>query len=81
MRLIFVRLGKQVFPDVTSLRRYARLVCTDDSPARLPPPVFNDFDPAVEIDLEPVDSVRITTLMDTSPTFSCPTKDQPDVSR
>ncbi|MGH3813782.1 MAG: MBL fold metallo-hydrolase [Pseudonocardiaceae bacterium] len=39
-------------------------MCTDDSPARLPPPVLHDFEPAVEIDLEPVDSVRITTLMD-----------------
>jgi hypothetical protein len=39
-------------------------VCTDGSLARLPPPVLHDFEPAVEIDLEPVDSVRITTLMD-----------------
>jgi len=45
------------------LRRYARLVCTDDSPAGVPP-VLHDFEPAIEIALEPVDSVRITTLMD-----------------
>lgn len=41
-----------------------RLVCADGSAGSGPPPVFHDFDPAVEIDLEPVDSVRITTLMD-----------------
>ncbi|MCA1703258.1 MAG: MBL fold metallo-hydrolase, partial [Actinobacteria bacterium] len=39
-------------------------MCTDDSPARVPPLVLHDFNPAIEIDLEPVDSVRITTLMD-----------------
>jgi 7,8-dihydropterin-6-yl-methyl-4-(beta-D-ribofuranosyl)aminobenzene 5'-phosphate synthase len=39
-------------------------VCTDDSPGSRPPPVFHEFDPAVEVDLEPVDSVRITTLID-----------------
>jgi hypothetical protein len=46
------------------LHRYARLVCTDDNPAGVPPPVLHDFEPAIEIELEPVDSVRITTLMD-----------------
>jgi 7,8-dihydropterin-6-yl-methyl-4-(beta-D-ribofuranosyl)aminobenzene 5'-phosphate synthase len=44
--------------------RYAALVCADKSVGSQPPPVFHDFDPTVEIDLEPVDSVRITTLMD-----------------
>lgn len=44
--------------------RYAAVVCADDSPGSRPPPVFHEFEPAVEIDLEPVDSVRITTLMD-----------------
>jgi 7,8-dihydropterin-6-yl-methyl-4-(beta-D-ribofuranosyl)aminobenzene 5'-phosphate synthase len=39
-------------------------VCTDDSPAEVPPPVLHDFEPAIEIGLEPIDSVRITTLMD-----------------
>ncbi|HEX8770179.1 MAG TPA: hypothetical protein VF711_05360 [Acidimicrobiales bacterium] len=39
-------------------------MCTDDSPARVPPPVLHDFNPAIEIDLEPVNSVWITTLMD-----------------
>jgi 7,8-dihydropterin-6-yl-methyl-4-(beta-D-ribofuranosyl)aminobenzene 5'-phosphate synthase len=39
-------------------------VCADDNPTSRPPPVFHDFEPAVEIALEPVDSVRITTLMD-----------------
>ncbi|MBV9012136.1 MAG: MBL fold metallo-hydrolase [Pseudonocardiales bacterium] len=39
-------------------------MCADGSAGGGPPPVFHDFDPAVEIDLEPVDSVRITTLMD-----------------
>src|SRR3982750_862489 len=46
------------------LRRYARLVCTDDSPAGVLPPVLHDFEPAIEINLEPIDSGRITTLMD-----------------
>jgi hypothetical protein len=35
----------------------------DDSPAQVPP-VRRDFEPDVEIDLEPVDSVVVTTLMD-----------------
>jgi 7,8-dihydropterin-6-yl-methyl-4-(beta-D-ribofuranosyl)aminobenzene 5'-phosphate synthase len=39
-------------------------VCTDDSPAAVPRPLLHDFEPAIEIQLEPVDSVRITTLMD-----------------
>ncbi|HEX6401589.1 MAG TPA: MBL fold metallo-hydrolase [Pseudonocardiaceae bacterium] len=39
-------------------------MCADDSPGSRPPPVFHEFEPAVEIALEPVDSVRITTLMD-----------------
>jgi len=39
-------------------------VCADESVGSRPPPVFHGFDPVVEIDLEPVDSVRITTLMD-----------------
>jgi len=30
----------------------------------VPPPVLHDFEPAIEIELEPVDSVQITTLMD-----------------
>jgi len=38
-------------------------VCSDDNPGKLPP-VLYDVEPAIEIDLEPVDSVRITTLMD-----------------
>jgi 7,8-dihydropterin-6-yl-methyl-4-(beta-D-ribofuranosyl)aminobenzene 5'-phosphate synthase len=43
-------------------------MCTDDmasAPARQPDPgVWHDFEPAVVIDLEPVDSVAVTTLMD-----------------
>jgi 7,8-dihydropterin-6-yl-methyl-4-(beta-D-ribofuranosyl)aminobenzene 5'-phosphate synthase len=39
-------------------------MCTDDSPAGLPAPVLHDVEPAIEIDLEPVDSVVVTTLMD-----------------
>ncbi len=39
-------------------------MCTDESPARVPLPLLHDFDPGIEIELEPVDSVRITTLMD-----------------
>lgn len=50
--------------DVIFLLRYARLMCMDGTPGSLPSPVLHDFDPAVVIDLEPVDSVRITTLMD-----------------
>ena len=41
-----------------------RPVCTDDGPAGLPAPVLHDLEPAFEIDLEPVDSVVVTTLMD-----------------
>ena len=39
-------------------------MCTDDSPARIAAPVLHDVEPAIEIDLEPVDSVVVTTLMD-----------------
>ena len=50
--------------DARSASRYPRLVCIDDNPAGVPPPVLHDFEPAIEIELEPVDSVRITSLMD-----------------
>jgi 7,8-dihydropterin-6-yl-methyl-4-(beta-D-ribofuranosyl)aminobenzene 5'-phosphate synthase len=37
----------------------------DNSPAAVvPPAVLHDFEPAVQIDLDPVDSVVVTTLMD-----------------
>ena len=39
-------------------------VCIDDSPASLAAAVRHDVEPAIEIDLEPVDSVVVTTLMD-----------------
>jgi 7,8-dihydropterin-6-yl-methyl-4-(beta-D-ribofuranosyl)aminobenzene 5'-phosphate synthase len=39
-------------------------VCTDDSPASLAATVRHDVEPAIEIDLEPVDSVVVLTLMD-----------------
>ncbi len=38
--------------------------CTDESPASLATQVLHDVTPAIEIDLEPVDSVVVTTLMD-----------------
>jgi len=39
-------------------------VCTDESPVSQFPAVLHDFEPTVEIVLEPVDSVVVTTLMD-----------------
>jgi 7,8-dihydropterin-6-yl-methyl-4-(beta-D-ribofuranosyl)aminobenzene 5'-phosphate synthase len=39
-------------------------VCADDSRPDQVPAVLHDFEPAVEIALEPVDSVAVTTLMD-----------------
>src|ERR1700747_137383 len=41
-------------------------VCTDDTPAGHvhPAPLLHDFEPSVTFDLEPVDSVTVTTLMD-----------------
>ena len=39
-------------------------MCVDDSPAGQVPAVLHDFEPDVEIHLEPVDSVVVTTLMD-----------------
>ena len=39
-------------------------MCTDDSPASLAAVVRHDVEPAIEIDLEPVDSVTVVTLMD-----------------
>jgi ubiquinone/menaquinone biosynthesis C-methylase UbiE len=38
----------------------------------VPPPVLHDFEPAIEIALEPVDSVQITTLMDNVTDFFMP---------
>src|SRR5208282_4307649 len=43
---------------------YDEAVCVDDSPAVQVPAVFHDFEPDVEIALDPVDSVVVTTLMD-----------------
>ena len=39
-------------------------MCTDHGPAAQVPPVWHEVEPAVEIALEPVDSVVVTTLMD-----------------
>jgi len=41
-----------------------RAVCVDDTPAAQIPTVRHDFEPDVEIALDPVDSVVVTTLMD-----------------
>src|SRR5690349_8259616 len=43
---------------------YDVAVCTDDSPASVAAAVRHDVEPAFEIDLEPVDSVAVLTLMD-----------------
>src|SRR6202034_4485292 len=45
-------------------RSYDGAVCADESPASQVPAVLHDFEPDVEINLEPVDSVVVTTLMD-----------------
>ena len=45
---------------------YDVAVCMDDSPASLAAAVRHDVEPAIEIDLEPVDSVVVVTLMDNS---------------
>jgi len=39
-------------------------MCTDDSPASLAAAVRHEVEPAIEIDLEPADSVAVVTLMD-----------------
>jgi 7,8-dihydropterin-6-yl-methyl-4-(beta-D-ribofuranosyl)aminobenzene 5'-phosphate synthase len=39
-------------------------VCVADTPAAPPAAVLHDVQPAIEIDLEPVDEVVVTTLMD-----------------
>ena len=39
-------------------------MCTDDSPADLTAAIRHDVEPDIEIDLEPVDAVTVTTLMD-----------------
>jgi 7,8-dihydropterin-6-yl-methyl-4-(beta-D-ribofuranosyl)aminobenzene 5'-phosphate synthase len=39
-------------------------MCVDNGPARQPPAVLHDFEPDVEIELDPVDAVVVTTLMD-----------------
>jgi len=43
---------------------YDGTVCTDDSPASAAGAVLYDVEPAIQIDLEPVDSVVVTTLID-----------------
>src|SRR6266568_4085976 len=43
---------------------YDGAVCTDDSPASMAAAVRHDVEPAIEIDLEPVDSVTVVILMD-----------------
>ncbi len=45
-------------------REYDGAVCVDDRTSGRLPAVMHDFEPDVEIDLEPVDSVVVTTLMD-----------------
>jgi 7,8-dihydropterin-6-yl-methyl-4-(beta-D-ribofuranosyl)aminobenzene 5'-phosphate synthase len=47
-------------------------VCVDDSPATQVPPVLHDFEPDVEIVLDPVDSVVVTTLMDNATDSAMP---------
>jgi 7,8-dihydropterin-6-yl-methyl-4-(beta-D-ribofuranosyl)aminobenzene 5'-phosphate synthase len=39
-------------------------MCVDNGLARQPPAVLHDFEPDVEIELDPVDAVVVTTLMD-----------------
>jgi hypothetical protein len=39
-------------------------MCVDDSPGGQAPAVLHDFEPDVEIELDPVDAVVVTTLMD-----------------
>lgn len=39
-------------------------MCTDNSPPPAPVAVLHDVEPAIEVGLEPVDSVVVTTLMD-----------------
>ena len=39
-------------------------MCVDNGPAGQPPAVRHDFEPDVEIELDPVDAVVVTTLMD-----------------
>jgi 7,8-dihydropterin-6-yl-methyl-4-(beta-D-ribofuranosyl)aminobenzene 5'-phosphate synthase len=39
-------------------------VCTDNSPPPALAAVLHDVEPAIEVSLEPVDSVVVTTLMD-----------------
>ena len=39
-------------------------MCADDSPGGYPPAVLHDAEPTIQIELEPVDSVVVTTLMD-----------------
>ena len=39
-------------------------MCTDDTPAHHGPGVWHEVEPAVVFDLEPVDAVSVTTLMD-----------------
>jgi len=39
-------------------------MCADDMDTGGPPPVLHDFEPRVTVDLEPVDAVTVTALMD-----------------
>ena len=56
-------------------------MCTDDSPAAQVPPVWHDVEPAVQIVLEPVDSVVVTTLMDNVTDIFMPDQGPPAAPR
>src|SRR6202034_3644931 len=45
-------------------RSYPWAMCADDSPGGYPPAVLHDAEPTAVIELEPVDSVVVTTLID-----------------
>ena len=60
-------------------------MCTDQTPAAhqhpAGPQVLHDFDPGVVFDLEPVDAVTVTTLMDNVTDASCRTRGRPGGAR
>ena len=58
-------------------------MCTDDTPAGHvhPAPLLHDFEPSVTFDLEPVDSVTVTTVMDNVTDIFMPDQGRPTVRR
>ena len=58
------RPARRAAPATATASSRVSAMCADDMETGGPPPVLHDFEPRVTVDLEPVDAVTVTTLMD-----------------